>query len=288
VVERMDAGRVQFEYEVVAGHTLLGRDRQHGHVFIEGGLPVCVSWRFCRQRWKRKNLVEGDWPFDAHFGVKQAHATVPRLDPRSAHVPTAGHRKLDIHAQPIGNAHSVGDVFHGLVAHKRRANRRRRRFVTAAELLPALVPIPAGPGLQSEVWRALEIPDVGAAGATDGRGSASGGSTTADSAGGSGGITIGGATVSMAVAIGGLAAAVIAVVAAVALLGGGDDEPETQVAAGSINVAVRSPAPTSSASASRTRCSTSASDGGPDCAVSVVAERRSAWVMRCGFRCGPR
>jgi hypothetical protein len=80
--------------------------------------------------------------------------------------------------------------------------------VTAAELLPALAPIPATAGLQSQIWEQLPVPKTSAAG-----GSSSGNGAHAGASGG--------LPVSLPVLAGGVVAAVAAIVAAVALLGGG-------------------------------------------------------------------
>ncbi len=87
----------------------------------------------------------------------------------------------------------------------------RRRFVTAAELLPALAPIPAATGLKGELWDRLPQQQPPAAGA-------SAPAATAPSTGS--GITLAGVSVSVPMLAG---AGVLAVIVAVAvvLLGGG-------------------------------------------------------------------
>jgi RNA polymerase sigma factor (sigma-70 family) len=91
----------------------------------------------------------------------------------------------------------------------------RRRFVTAAELLPALAPIPATAGLKSDVWNQLPVPETQPAAEPPSRGGPSGASSALP--------------VSLPILGGGLAATAAAIVAAVVLLGGsGDQSPATE------------------------------------------------------------
>lgn len=88
----------------------------------------------------------------------------------------------------------------------------RRRFVTAAELLPALVPIPAETGLKGELWDRLpQQPAPAAASASAAAASSSGG-----------GIALGGVAVPLPALIGaGILGAIAAVVAVVVAGSGG-------------------------------------------------------------------
>jgi len=94
----------------------------------------------------------------------------------------------------------------------------RRRFVTAAELLPALAPIPAVTGLKGELWERL--PQQQAGGPSSPTDQASQASQAASASSGGGGIAIGGVAISAPVLAGAGALAAV-LVAAVVFLGGG-------------------------------------------------------------------